>query len=203
MRRFEYDAAHPAFRYLSGIDPVLGRAISDVGAVSRPLDGEPFESLAKSIMGQQLSLKAADTIISRVEAHLGTLDADAVLAVDPDALRAAGLSRAKVAYLRDLSMRCRSGELDLSRLHALSDDEVVEQVTRVKGVGPWTADMFLIFALGREDVFSMGDGGLRRAAVLLYGDRAADDDVMRSIAQLWSPHRTAACFVLWELLGNA
>ena len=124
-----------------------------------------------------------------------------LLAVEPDALRAAGLSRAKVAYLRDLAERVERGELELDRFSALPDEEVSAQLLAVKGLGRWTVDMFLMFHLRRPDVVASGDLGIRRAVELAYGlpTRPSIADVER-IAEPWRPYRTTACVYLWESL---
>jgi DNA-3-methyladenine glycosylase II len=127
-----------------------------------------------------------------------------LIAIDPDALRTAGLSRAKVAYLRDLAERVEDGELDLDRLRELSDDEVSAQLTAVKGIGQWSVDMFLIFYLGRPDVLAVGDLGIRRAIERAYGLRKIPDakKVLR-IGEPWRPYRSLACLYLWASLDNA
>ena len=130
----------------------------------RPTDA--YGILVRSIVGQQLSTRAASTIYGRVVE---------LFAADPDTLRAAGLSRAKVAYLRDLAERVEDGDLDLDRLTELSDDQVSEQLTAVKGIGQWSADMFLIFHLGRPDILAVGDLGIRRAAERAYGLKKIPD----------------------------
>src|SRR5919197_4696660 len=123
---------------------------------------------------------------------------------DPEAIRAAGLSRPKIAYLRDLAERVEDRELDLSRLPELSDVEVREQLTAVKGLGRWTADMFLMFHLGRPDVLPVGDLGIRRAVERLYGLKEIPDAAeLERIAGPWRPHRTLACLYLWASLDNA
>jgi DNA-3-methyladenine glycosylase II len=118
-------------------------------------------------------------------------------------MRAAGLSRAKVAYLRDLAEHVEEGKLELARLPELPDEEVAEQLTAIKGLGPWTADMFLMFHLGRPDVLPVGDQGIRRAIMVEYGLRKLPDAKrMRQLAKPWQPYRTLACLYLWSSLDN-
>jgi DNA-3-methyladenine glycosylase II len=170
----------------------------------RPTD--PYGTLVRSIVGQQLSTRAAQTIYGRVlDLFGGEVPTPAqLIAIDPDALRTAGLSRAKVAYLRDLAERVEDGELDLDRLRELSDDEVSAQLTAVKGIGQWSVDMFLIFYLGRPDVLAVGDLGIRRAIERAYGLRKIPDakKVLR-IGEPWRPYRSLACLYLWASLDNA
>jgi DNA-3-methyladenine glycosylase II len=131
----------------------------------------------------------------------GTPSPAALLAADPDDLRGAGLSWSKVAYLRDLAERVQDGQLDPERLRELGDDDVVEELTRIKGVGRWTAEMFLIFNLGRPDVLAAGDLGIRRAVQRTYElDALPDAAEMERIAEPWRPHRTLACLYLWRSL---
>lgn len=124
------------------------------------------------------------------------------MAANEQMLRAAGLSRPKISYLRDLARRVIAGELDLAALQALPDEEVAERITAVKGLGRWSADMFLIFHLARPDVLPVGDLGIRRAVERAYGLPALPDaDILRAIAAPWRPERTLACLYLWESLA--
>jgi len=170
----------------------------------RPTDA--YGILVRSIVGQQLSTRAASTIYGRVvELFGGEVPAPAkLIAADPEALRAAGLSRAKVAYLRDLAERVEDGDLDLDHLTELPDDQVSEQLTAVKGIGQWSADMFLIFHLGRPDILAVGDLGIRRAAERAYGlKKIPDATTLTRIAEPWRPYRSLACLYLWASLDNA
>jgi DNA-3-methyladenine glycosylase II len=170
----------------------------------RPADA--YGTLIRSIVGQQLSTKAAATIFGRVlDLFGGEVPAPKqLIGADPDALRAAGLSRAKVAYLRDLAERVEDGDLDLDHLIELSDEQVSEQLTAVKGLGQWTADMFLIFHLGRPDVLAVGDLGIRRAVERAYElPEIPDAATLTRIAEPWRPYRSLGCLYLWASLDNA
>ncbi len=126
-----------------------------------------------------------------------------LIAADPDDLRAAGLSWSKVGFLRDLAERIVDGELDLARVVEMDDAGVIDELTRIKGVGRWTAEMFLIFHLGRPDVVSTGDLGIRRAVQLAHGlDELPSPAELEQIAEPWRPHRTLACLYLWRSLAN-
>ncbi len=195
---------------LAASDPVMARLIDEHGAVvrrdlklERPHD--PYGALLRSIVGQQLSTKAARTIYGRM---LELFDGHAptprqLLAADPDAIRAAGLSRPKIAYLRDLAQHVEDGELELERLHDLPDDEVIEQLTAVKGIGDWSAHMFLMFHLGRPDILPVGDLGIRNAVKAQYRLRKLPDPKrLERIARPWRPYRTLACLYLWSSLDN-
>jgi DNA-3-methyladenine glycosylase II len=157
----------------------------------------------RTIVGQQLSTKAARTIYGRLAALFGDnppTSSDLIAAEEP-ALRAAGLSRQKIGYLRDLAVRVQSGELELDNLRELPDEEVSARITAVKGLGQWSADMFLMFHLRRPDVLPVGDLGIRRAVERVYGlSGLPDADDLRTLAEPWRPWRTLACFYLWKTL---
>ncbi len=197
-------------RHLIKADKKLGKLIKAGGPIDPATDRrgsrDAYEALARAIVGQQLSTKAAASIWEKVTALFRgkTPTPKQLLAVEPQALRDAGLSWSKVAYVRDLAERVRDGELDLEHLPELADEDVIAELTEVKGVGRWTAEMFLIFHLGRPDVLSTGDLGIRRAVQLTYGlDELPGPDEMERIAESWRPHRTLACLYLWRSLDNA
>jgi DNA-3-methyladenine glycosylase II len=200
-----------AFEHLCGCEPTIGALVRTHG----PLDhearrrGRPddaYGALLRAIVGQQLSVKAARTIYDRLRGLYdgGTPSPEQLLATDPERLRAVGLSRPKVGYLRDLARHVEDGELDLDALPELPDDEVARMLTAVKGLGQWTADMFLMFHLRRPDVLPVGDLGIRRAAQIAYGlEGLPDAPALAALAEPWRPHRTLACLYLWASLDNA
>ncbi|MGH3993051.1 MAG: DNA-3-methyladenine glycosylase family protein, partial [Pseudonocardiaceae bacterium] len=168
---------------------------------SRP---DAYEALARAIVGQQLSTKAAASIWEKLHGVFGgrTPAPAEVFAADEDDLRGAGLSKAKVGFLRDLATHVTDGELDLERLPGLADEDVVAALIEVHGIGSWTAEMFLIFHLGRPDVLSAGDLGIRRAVERAYGlDELPVPAELERIAEPWRPHRTLACLYLWRSLA--
>jgi DNA-3-methyladenine glycosylase II len=195
---------------LASADPVMARLIDEHGAVVRrdlklERPGDAYGALLRSIVGQQLSTKAARTIYGRMlelfDGHAPT--PKQLLAADPDAIRAAGLSRPKIAYLRDLAQHVEDGELELERLHELPDEDVIEQLTAVKGIGDWSAHMFLMFHLGRPDILPVGDLGIRNAVKTQYRLRKLPDPKrLERIARPWRPYRTLACLYLWSSLDN-
>lgn len=160
----------------------------------------------RAIAGQQLSVKAARAIYGRLTARFEDRPPtpEEILNDDPEALRAAaGLSRAKVGYLRSLAEHALTGELELERLDELDDEQVIAELTAVKGLGLWTAQMFLMFQLERPDVLPTGDLGIRRAIERAYGlDALPDPLAMEQIAESWRPYRTLACRYLWRSLQN-
>jgi DNA-3-methyladenine glycosylase II len=185
--------------------------MAEVGRLGDPRDGRPdredhYGALVRAIVGQQLSVLAARAIYRRLTARFGARPPtpQEILDDDPEALReAAGLSRAKVGFLRSLAEHVLSGELELERMDELDDEQVIAELTAVKGIGMWSAHMFLMFHLERPDVFAPGDLGIRRAMQRAYGfqdlPEAAD---MEAIAHAWRPYRSLACRYLWRSLNN-
>ena len=193
---------------LSCGDPTMASLVETIG----PLDhearrrGRPddaYGALVRSIVGQQLSTVAARTIYGRLTAlfdHRPPTPAE-LLAADEETLRACGLSRPKISYLCDLARHVLEGALDLPRLRELPDDEVASRLVAVKGIGQWSADMFLMFHLRRPDVLPVGDLGVRRAVERAYGlPGLPDEDDLRALAGPWRPQRTLACLYLWKTL---
>lgn len=162
-----------------------------------------FRSLCREIIGQQLSGKAADTIYARFESLFPNKKVvpENVLKTPDEKLRAAGMAWSKVRYIKDLAKKVLSKELHLVKLKDLEDHLVIEEVTKVKGIGPWTAEMFLMFTLQRENIFSHGDLGLRKAIKKLYKfKKEPSKKQIERIAQKWIPYRTYACRILWKSL---
>ena len=190
---------------------MLARLIGDLGPLPDAREGRPerhdhYGALVRGIVGQQLSVHAARAIYARLTARFDGRPPtpEQILAEDPDELRAAaGLSHAKVRYLRSLAEHVISGELELERLDELSDEEVTAELVAVKGLGTWTAQMFLMFHLERPDVLPVGDLGIRRAIERAYAlDSLPRADVIEQIAEPWRPYRTLACRYLWRSLRN-
>jgi DNA-3-methyladenine glycosylase II len=191
-------------------DPVMAGLINDFGGPlpeesrSRPTD--VYSALLRSITGQQLSVKAAQAIYGRLIERFGGRPPtpEQLLADDPDAMRAAaGLSRAKVVALRSLAEHLLAGELQLANLEAQSDEEVMRDLVAVKGIGEWTAHMFLMFTLHRQDILATGDQGIKNAVKRAYGlDVVPKPDALIVLAEPWRPYRTRACEYLWRSLDN-
>jgi DNA-3-methyladenine glycosylase II len=202
-----WDAATAA---LAKHDPVLKKLIRAYPGICLTSRGDPFTTLARAIVGQQISVKAAETIWGRfaraAHPNSGTkiarkLDPDAVAALEIAALRLCGLSARKAEYLVDLSMHFTSGRLDPRGWKKLDDEALIEALVEVKGIGRWTAEMFLIFHEMRADVLPVGDIGLQRAVAVLYnrGERVAPAAI-RDLALRWQPYRSVATWYLWRSL---
>ncbi len=204
-----------ARKQLAASDPTMAELIERIGEIDletrlrrrseeRPADA--YGALLRAIVGQQLSTKAARTIYGRVlELFDGsTPSPEQLLEADETALRGAGLSGRKVEYIRDLASHVLDGELELDRLGELADEEVVEEIVAVRGLGVWTAEMFLLFHLERPDVLSGGDLGIRKAVQIEYGlEEMPPPTRVLEIGEPWRPHRSLASLYLWESLANA
>jgi DNA-3-methyladenine glycosylase II len=197
-------------RELMRADKVLRRVMEEQGPIHPEIDRrgsrtDAYEALARAIVGQQLSTKAAASIWAKLLDQFGgkTPTPEQILRKRRTTLRKAGLSNAKVEFLRDLAAHVKDGRLDLKRLAKLADEDIVAELIEVKGVGQWTAEMFLIFHLGRPDVVSVGDLGIRRAVQLAYGmEELPGPEELEKLAEEWRPHRTLACLYLWRSLDN-
>lgn len=203
--------------HLASRDPVLGALIAATrlpplrraSRVPGRIGAHHFETLLTSIICQQISDRAAAAIAGRFRALYGgrAPSPEELLATPVADLRGAGLSGAKAAYLRDLAARVRDGRLDLAHIATMPDEEAMRELVAVKGIGPWTAEMFLIFSLGRPDVFSFGDVGLINAMTRLYRLRKpASRERLARIVRRWAPYRSLAARYLWASLdgsGNA
>ena len=193
-----------ALAHLRQADPVLRKVIEQVGPCRlRPLtDGSHFEFIARSIIYQQLSTKAAATIHGRVQTLCGgVLSAEPLSRLTDEALRGAGLSRQKLGYLRDLAARAADGSLDTRHFPDLPDEAITSQLVQVKGVGVWTAQMFLMFKLGRPDVLPVLDLGIRKGVQRAYRLRKLPDAKrIEKIAAPWAPYRTVGSWYMWRVL---
>jgi len=182
----------------------MGAVIEKYGILDHELATDYLDALLLNIVGQQLSAKAANAIWNRFMGLInGKLSPEMVLLLDDEKLRGAGLSRNKAAYIKNIAQAVADGSLTLDKFDDMADTEIVGQLTAIKGIGEWTAEMFLIFSLGRMDVFSKGDGGLARAINNLYGSGTALSVKERlAIAEVWKPFRSIAGLYLWRSLDN-
>lgn len=202
-----------ARKALAASDPTMAALIERIGKIDvatrqkrrseeRPPDA--YGALLRAIVGQQLSTKAARTIYLRVIDLFGgsTPSPEQLLEAREEDLRAAGLSGRKTEYIRDLASHVLSGELELDRLDDLSDEEVIAEIVAVRGLGQWTAEMFLLFHLERPDILSGGDLGIRKAIQIEYGlEKMPPPTEVLEIGEPWRPHRSLASLYLWESLA--
>lgn len=194
-------------KQLATNDPVMAALIKAYGNCQLRPHGNFYSELFDSIVGQQLSVKAAASIMGRIREHYGSQhpEPEKVIATETEILRGLGLSNAKVAYVKDLAQHVMDGRLDLDHIATLDDEVVIEQLTAVKGIGEWTAHMFMMFSLGRLNVLAWGDLGIRKAAQVNYGlsELATKDELIGlSKTKRWEPYQTIACWYLWKSLDN-
>lgn len=183
-------------------DPILAKIIKDVGSFALEIEVDYFQSLAEAILYQQLSLKAASSIVKRFkDMYPGSCfpEPKDMLETEDEKLRLAGISRQKIGYLKDLSRKFIVGIVKPSKFSDMNDEDIIEQLTKVKGIGRWTAEMFLIFSLRRPNVLPVDDLGLQKAIQKWYGfDNIPSREEIRNIAKKWEPYCTIATWYLWK-----
>lgn len=196
-----------AVQHLSGHDPVLAPIISQAGLCTIRPHNNYYSELVDAIISQQLSVKAAAAIERRFQDLFGGKfpAPHEILQADPELIRACGISRPKVAYIRDLAEHVQSGKVLLDRFDDLSNDEIIAELTAVKGIGEWTVHMFLMFCMGRLDILPVGDLGIRNGIRALYGltEQPTADDI-HAIAEKynWHPYESVASWYVWRSLNN-
>ena len=188
--------------HLRTADPALARIIDTVGPFTLEPAAEGFAALVDAIVSQQISVKASIAILRRLTGHVGELTPAALLVHPPESLRTAGLSNQKARYLLDLAAKVDGGILDLDVLPQLHDEAVIEQLVQVKGIGRWTAEMYLIFALLRPNVLPVDDLGIRQAVQRIYGlEELPKGPRIRQIAEPWQPYQSVGSWYLWRSLA--
>ena len=193
-----------SIKYIISVDPILAK----VAKIIPPLDfnakfEDPFLSLTESIVSQQLSVKVSDVIFARLQSLFPnrTITPEAILEIKDQSIRDVGLSWAKISYIKDLAKKTLDREIKLDSINDLRDEEIINELTKVKGIGRWTVEMFLIFNLGRMDIFSFGDLGLSRAIQRLYGlNNLPTKEEAERISGVWKPYRSIASRYLWRSL---
>ncbi len=199
-------AHHKKIAHLKKSDPILGAVIEATTLREITITRAPFEALVEAIVSQQLSIKAADTIFSRLAALTPGKKFPTprqILAIPASKMRKCGLSKMKVSFIKDLARKTLDGTLDFRHMDTMSDEEVIEHLVNVKGIGRWTAEMFLIFSLKRDDVFSFGDLGLRNGLKKIYKLKGAPTPAQAArITAKWKPYRSLGARYLWASLDN-
>jgi DNA-3-methyladenine glycosylase II len=198
-------AFRAGFAHVRKSDPKLKEILDARGVIKFKPEGEPFESLVESILSQQLAGAAASAIIKKVRALFpdGELEAKRIHRIDAKRLRAAGVSPQKLSYLKDLSARVVEGRLDLEALESMSDEEIIDVLDQVKGIGPWTVHMFLIFTLGRPNVLPVDDYGIKTSVQRIYGlPQLPKRAEIEKLAENWHPYSTVASLYLWHAKDN-
>ncbi len=198
---------HHIKNHFKKADAILYAALQQIGEIeiiSLRNTSDYFLALCDEIVSQQLSGKVAAVIFERFKKLFpkGEITSQGVLLLQHEQLRAVGMSNAKARYIKDLAEKVSKKEVDLEILSTLNNDEVITNLTKIKGIGTWTAEMFLMFTLGREDIFSHGDLGLKNAIIKLYNLENPTKDQIEAITIKWAPYRTYACRILWRSLDT-
>lgn len=189
--------------YLKSRDKVLGAAMDRIGFLRREVIADLFEALVNAIVGQQISMKAWATIWRRLQDRPGGVTPASLGQASTEEIQACGMSMRKASYIKGLAEKVLSGELVMDQLHTLSDAEVCQTLTGLKGIGTWTAEMVMIFSMQRSDVFSRDDLAIDRALRLLYRHRKVTDTLFAKYRKRYSPYGTVASLYLWEIAGGA
>jgi DNA-3-methyladenine glycosylase II len=192
-----------AQRHLQRRDAVMKPLIKRIGPCTLKVNGDHFDLLVRAIVSQQISTKAAEAISGRLLAKVKRFQPKRILAASDDDMREAGLSTSKRLAIRDLAEHCASGRVPLKKLASMTSEEVVESLVQVRGIGPWTAEMFLIFSLGRPDILPVGDYGLRAGVQRHYAlPELPKKDRLHELGEFWKPYRSIATWYIWRSLGN-
>ena len=189
--------------YLKSRDKVLGEIIGKVGHVYREVDTDLFSSVVHHIVGQQISTKAQATIWNRMKEKLGEVNAETVSKATAEELQSIGISFRKAEYIKDFARKVKSEEFDIDRIEGLSDDEVIGELVKLKGVGVWTAEMLLLFCLERPDVLSYDDLAIQRGLRMVYHHRKIDRKLFEKYRRRFSPYGSVASLYLWAAAGGA
>lgn len=189
--------------YLTKKDAKLGWAISRIGMLQRPVEPDLFKALVSSIVGQQISGKALATIWGRFEERFVPLTPETIASASLEELQSCGISMRKASYIQGIAEAVLQGEVDLEGIKDLPDEEVYKELMKLKGVGPWTAEMLLIFSLERKDVVSFGDLAIQRGMRMLYRHREITPKLFAKYRKRYSPYGSIASLYLWEIAGGA
>lgn len=189
--------------YLSQKDKRLGEAIQKVGPIQREVDTDLFSAVVHHIIGQQISTKAQATIWQRMQEALGSVDADHILAAGVPQLQKLGMTFRKAEYITDFAQKVQNGKFDLEEIWQKPDEEVIRELSSLKGIGVWTAEMILLFCMQRPDVFSYDDLAIQRGLRMLYHHRKIDRKLFAKYRRRFSPYCSVASLYLWAIAGGA
>ncbi|MFH5835425.1 DNA-3-methyladenine glycosylase family protein [Proteiniclasticum sp. C24MP] len=184
---------------LKAKDRILGQAMERVPLYEREVDDDLFRSLMNNIVGQQISMKAADTVWKRFLAHFGEITPLKLHEATLEEIQALGISMRKATYIRKTAEKIYQNIVDLDALWDMEDQEVADTLVTLNGIGPWTAEMIMIFSMGRKDILSFGDLAIRRGLMILYGHEEISKDLFREYQKRFSPYGTLASLYLWEI----
>jgi DNA-3-methyladenine glycosylase II len=188
--------------YLKSKDTLLGEAIDAIGPIARPVDTDLFSSTIHHIIGQQISAAAQKTVWERMNRDLGAITEEAFRGLSVERIQQFGMSFRKAECVRDFACKTRRGELNLREIKNKGDDEIISELSRLKGIGKWTAEMILIFCLQRPDILSYDDLGIRRGLRMLYHHRNIDKTLFEKYRRRYSPYGTVASLYLWSIAAG-
>lgn len=189
--------------FLKRVDPALGAIINEIGLIEREVSSDLFTSLINSIISQQISTKAADTVRKRLLERVGEIRAETLNNASLEEIQRCGMSMRKANYIKDTAAKVFSGEFDIEQLYALPDEEVIKRLCELHGIGVWTAEMMLIFCMQRPNVMSWGDLGIHRGLRMLYGQERIDKKLFQQYKNRYSPHASVASLYLWAISSGA
>lgn len=198
---FQYDES--ATEYLKQKDKRLAEVIDKIGKIEREVDGDLFSSVIHHIVGQQISTKAQATIWQRIQDNLGAVNADVILSAGVDRLQSFGMTFKKAAYITDFAVKVKSGAFDLQGIWSKSDHEAIAELSKLKGIGVWTAEMILLFCMQRPDVLSYGDLAILRGMRMVYHHRKIDRKLFEKYRRRLSPYCSVASLYFWAVAGGA
>ena len=200
MQYFQYGETEIA--WLKKRDPKLGEAIDEIGKIDRPVMPDLFEALVNSIVGQQISAKAHDTIWDRIQSRITSLTPEGIAETPIEELQKCGISMRKAEYIKGIAASVLAGELDLDGLHELPDEEIYKRLCKIRGVGNWTAEMIMIFSMQRPDVLSWDDLAIIRGLRMLYRHRKITPALFAKYKRRYSPYSSTASLYLWAISGG-
>lgn len=195
----EYQYSETELNELKAKDPVLASSIKDIPHIHKEIWPDPFASLSRQVIAQQISNKALMGILRKAEP---ILNPDAILAMDIASLRALGISERKAKTLKSVALLAKEGRLDKKRLSGLTDEAIIAELTAIKGIGRWTGEMFLLFCLERPSILSYGDYGIRKGIMMVYGYKSLSMTRFKKIEKRLSPHLSLASLYFWEIAGT-
>lgn len=194
-----FDYSHVEMEYLKNADPILGKEIERLGLIKREIETDIFVALISSIVSQQISIKAAATVYNRLLELSGGITGEKINELKLEDIQKCGMTLRKAGYIKGIAAASLDGTIDFNRLHRLSDEQVIKELTKLKGVGEWTAEMLLIHSLRRPNVLSYKDLGIRRGMMRLYGLEEISKSDFETYRKRYHPYNTVASIYLWEL----
>ncbi|MCZ4696381.1 DNA-3-methyladenine glycosylase 2 family protein [Ancylomarina euxinus] len=198
-----YKYGETELKYLKSKCDKLSAAIDRIGMIERAVLPQPFHALISSIISQQISTKAADTVKTRLQKLIGDISAENILNASHESIQSCGMSNRKVTYIKGIAEAAHSGVVDFDKLHELSKDEIIKKLTALNGIGVWTVEMLLIFSLSRPDVISYGDLGIRNGMMHLYGLESLSKKEFEVYRKRFMPYNTVASLYFWALAREA